>query len=65
MSVPVPLEIDSNSVSDYRWSRDNVVSVQVWPFEEIMCEYLMDPFLFGEKDNLVSQSNSRHSLLVG
>ena len=55
--MAVPLEIDANSVDNYRRCHDDVVSVQVWPFEEIMSKYLMDPFLFGEKNNLVSPSN--------
>jgi hypothetical protein len=56
-SIPVPLEIDANSIDEYHQCHDNVVSVQVWPFEKIIHEYLMNPFLFGNPNNLVNASN--------
>jgi hypothetical protein len=33
------------------------VTVQAWPFEQMMQDYLLDPFLFGNKYNLVNSDN--------
>jgi hypothetical protein len=56
-SIPVPLKIDANSPWEYWQHYNNVVLVQVWPFEEIMSQDLMDPFLFGDANNVVNLSN--------
>ena len=56
-SVPVTLEINANGINDYRRCQDDVVTIQVWPFEQIMQEYLLDPFLFGNESNLVNAGN--------
>jgi hypothetical protein len=56
-SMPVSLEIDANGVDEYHQCREDVVTVQVWLFKQIMQEYLLDPFLFGNQSNLVNASN--------
>jgi hypothetical protein len=55
--VPVSLKIDANSVDEYHQCQEDVVTVQVWPFKQIMQEYLLDPFLFGNQSNLVNAAN--------
>jgi hypothetical protein len=56
-SAPVTLEIKANGIDDYHQCQDNVVTVQVWLFKQIMQEYLLDPFLFGNESNLVNAGN--------
>jgi hypothetical protein len=56
-SVPVTLKIDANGIDDYHQCQDDVVTVQVWPFKQIMQEYLLDLFLFGKESNLVNAGN--------
>jgi hypothetical protein len=65
--VPVTLKINANGIDDYHQHQigihdyhqhqNNVVTIQVWPFEQIMQEYLLDPFLFGNESNLVNAGN--------
>jgi hypothetical protein len=47
--VPVSLEIDANGIDKYCQCQEDVVTVQVWPFEQIMQEYLLDPFCLAIK----------------
>jgi hypothetical protein len=57
-SMPDTLEIDANCIDDYCQHQEDVVTVKVWPFEQIIQEYyLLDPFLFGNESNLVSTGN--------
>jgi hypothetical protein len=55
--VQVSLKIDANGVDKYCQCQEDVVTVQVWPFKQVMQEYLLDPFLFGNQSNLVNASN--------
>jgi hypothetical protein len=56
--MPDTLEIDANCIDDYCQHQEDVVTVKVWPFEQIIQEYyLLDPFLFGNESNLVSTGN--------
>jgi hypothetical protein len=56
-SVPVSLEINANGVDEYCQCQEDVVTVQVWLFKQIMQEYLLDHFLFGNQSNLVNICN--------
>jgi hypothetical protein len=56
-SMPVSLKIDANGIDKYCYCQEDVVTVQVWPFKQIMQEYLLDPFLFGNQSNLVNPGN--------
>jgi hypothetical protein len=51
--VPVSLQIDGNGIEDYCGCQ----GLQVWPFKQIMQEYLLDPFMFGNQSNLVNAGN--------
>jgi hypothetical protein len=55
--VPVTLKIDANGIDDYCRCQVDVVTVQVWLFKQIMQEYLLDLFLFGNESNLVNAGN--------
>jgi len=56
-SVPVALEIDPDGEDGNRRRRTDVVTVQTWSFEKLLQDYLLDPFLFGNTDNLVNADN--------
>jgi hypothetical protein len=56
-SVPVSLEIDANGVDEYHQRQEDVLTVQVWLIKQIMQEYHLDPFLFGNQSNLVNAGN--------
>jgi hypothetical protein len=55
--IPVVLENGTEGRPDYRRRREESVTVQAWPFEQMMQDHLLDPFLFGNKDNLVIGDN--------
>ena len=55
--VPVVLENGAEGTPEYHRGREDLVTVQSWPFEEMMKQYLVDPFLFGNKDNLVNTND--------
>jgi hypothetical protein len=56
-AVQVVLEHGSNEEGEYsRHSGDNV-SIQTWDFEKMCQSYLLDPFLFGNQNNLVNSQN--------
>jgi hypothetical protein len=55
--IPVVLENGTEGTPEYRRRREDSVTVQAWPFEQMMQEYLLDPFLFGNKYNLVNGDN--------
>ena len=56
-SVPVALEIDPGGDDGNLRRRTDVVKVQTWSFEKLIQDYLLDPILFGNKDNLVNADN--------
>jgi hypothetical protein len=51
------LEHRSNEEGDYSRHSGNSVSVQTWDFEKMCQSYLLDPFLFGDPNNLVNSQN--------
>jgi hypothetical protein len=55
--IPVVLENGTESRPEHRRRREESVTVQAWPFEQMMQDHLLDPFLFGNKDNLVNDDN--------
>jgi hypothetical protein len=55
--IPVVLENGTEGTPKYHHQRKESVTVQVWPFEQMMQDYLLDPFLFGNKCNLVNGDN--------
>jgi hypothetical protein len=55
--IPVVLENGTKGTSQYHHRRKESVTVQAWPFELMMQDHLLDPFLFGNKDNLVDGEN--------
>jgi hypothetical protein len=55
--IPVVLENGTEGTPQYRRRREDSVTVQAWPFEQMMQDYLLDPFLFGNKYNLVTSDN--------
>jgi hypothetical protein len=57
-SMPVSLKIDANGIDKYHQHQEDVGTVHVWPFKQIMQEYLVDPFLFGNQSNLVNAGNT-------
>jgi hypothetical protein len=42
----------------YHRQHEDSVTVQACPYEQMMQDYLLDPFLFGDKYNLVNGDNS-------
>jgi hypothetical protein len=54
---PVVLENGTEGRPKYRCQCKESVTVQAWPFEQMMQDHLLDPFLFGNKDNLVNSDN--------
>jgi hypothetical protein len=55
--IPVVLENGTEGMPQYRHRREDSVTIQAWPFEQMMQDYLLDPFLFGNKYNLVNGDN--------
>jgi hypothetical protein len=55
--IPVVLENGTEGRPEYRHRRKESVTVQAWPFEQMMQDHLLDSFLFGNKDNLVNSDN--------
>jgi hypothetical protein len=55
--IPVVLENGTEGRPEYRRRCQESVTVQAWPFEQMMQDHLLDPFLFGNKDNLVNGDN--------
>jgi hypothetical protein len=55
--IPVVLENGTKGRPEYRCRREESVTVQAWLFEQMMQDHLLDPFLFGNKDNLVNGDN--------
>jgi hypothetical protein len=55
--IPVVLENGTEGRPEYHRRREESVTVQAWPFEQMMQDNLLDPFLFGNKDNLVNGDN--------
>jgi hypothetical protein len=57
--VPIPVvhENGMEGTPEYRRQRKESLTVQAWPFEQMMQDHLRDPFLFGIKDNLVNSDN--------
>jgi hypothetical protein len=55
--IPVVLENSSKGTPKYCHQCKDLVTIQTWPFEQMMQDYLLDPFLFGNKDNLVNANN--------
>ncbi len=58
-SVPIQviLENGTEGMPEYHHQCKESVTVQVWPFKQIMQDHLLDPFLFGNKDTLVIGDN--------
>jgi hypothetical protein len=55
--IPVVLENGTKGTPQYCHRHEDSVTVQAWPFEQMMQGYLLDPFLFGNKYNLVNGDN--------
>jgi hypothetical protein len=55
--IPVVLENGSEGTPQYHCRREESVTVQAWPFEQMMQDYLLDPLLFGNKYNLATGDN--------
>jgi hypothetical protein len=55
--VQVVLEHGSDKDGDYNRRPGNSVLVQTWDFEKMCQSYLLDPFLFGNPNNLVNSQN--------
>jgi hypothetical protein len=55
--IPVVLENGTEGTPEYRHRCEESVTVQDWPFEQMMQDHLLDPFLFGNKDILVNGNN--------
>jgi hypothetical protein len=58
--VPIPVVLENGTkggMPEYCHQQKDSVTVQAWPFEQMMQDYLLDPFLFGNKDNLVNTDN--------
>jgi hypothetical protein len=55
--IPVLLENGTKGTPQYCHRREDSVTIQAWPFEQMMQDYLLDPFLFGNKYNLVNGDN--------
>jgi hypothetical protein len=55
--IPVVLENRTKGMPQNHRQREESVMVQAWPFEQMMQDHLLDPFLFGNKDNLVNGNN--------
>jgi hypothetical protein len=56
--IPVVLENGTKGRSKYYCQRKESVNLQAWPFEQMMHDHLLDPFLFRNKDNLVNGDNA-------
>jgi hypothetical protein len=55
--VQVVLEHGSNEKGEYSRRSGDSVSVKTWDFEKMCQSYLLDPFLFGDRNNLVNSQN--------
>jgi hypothetical protein len=55
--IPVVLENGTEGTPQYHRRREDSVTVQAWPFEQMMQDYLLDPILFVNKYNLVNGDN--------
>jgi hypothetical protein len=55
--IPVVLGNGTKGRPEYHRRCKESVTVQAWPFEQMMQDYLLDPFLFGNKYNLVNGDN--------
>jgi hypothetical protein len=55
--IPVALENGTKGRPKYRRRHEESVTAQAWPFEQMMQDHLLDPFLFGIKDYLVNGNN--------
>jgi hypothetical protein len=52
--IPVVLENGTKGRPEYRRQRKESLTVQAWPFEQMMQDHLLDPFLFGNKESTVT-----------
>jgi hypothetical protein len=55
--IPVVFENGTEGTPQYHHRCNEPVTVQAWPFEQMMQDHLLDPFMFGNKDNLVNGDN--------
>jgi hypothetical protein len=55
--IPVVLENGTKGRPEYHRQRKESVTVQAWPFEQMMQDHLLDPFLSRNKDNLANGDN--------
>jgi hypothetical protein len=55
--IPVLLENGTEGMPQYCCQHKDSVILQAWPFEQMMQDYLLDPFLFDNKYNLVNGDN--------
>ncbi len=55
--IPVVLENGTKGMPQYHRRRKESVTEQEWTSEQRMQDHLLDPFLFGNKDNLVNGDN--------
>jgi hypothetical protein len=53
--IPVLLENGTEGTPQYRHRCKDSVTVQAWPFEQMMQDYLLDLFLFGNMEKHAGQ----------
>jgi len=53
----IALENGTEDQENYWHRQGDTVHVELWDFEEMKCEYLLNPFHFGPSENLVNKSN--------
>jgi hypothetical protein len=56
--IPVVLENGPEGTPKYCHQCEESVTIQAWPFEQMMQDHLLDPFMFGNNDNLVKIESS-------
>jgi hypothetical protein len=51
--VPIPVVLENGTEGTPQYCRrcEDSVTIQAWPFEQMMQDCLLDPFLFGTKYN--------------
>jgi hypothetical protein len=49
VSIPVVLENGTKGMAQYHHRREESVTIQAWPFEQMMQDHLLDPVLFWQK----------------
>jgi len=55
--VVVPLEHDGEEGDEHRRRPGDTVSAQRWDFQSVVQDLLLDPFIFGDTNNLVNKAN--------